>query len=467
MSSIRPVILCGGSGTRLWPDSREKFPKQFIPIINQKSLFDLTLDRIKKFKNSLKPLIITNEKYRFLVKDALSNQKVDATILLEPKGKNTGPAIYLAAKLLNNNDNLIFLPSDHYIGKDDILINSINKILESRDLVNSNWITFGITPTFPSTSYGYIKLYDKNFTNNKLFKVQKFVEKPKLNDAIKYCDSREYFWNSGIFIGNAKMIINSIRKHSPLISKNCDNLVKDELSLGKQSEYIFDVKKFNKIPSISIDVSVLQNSKNIYCNPIKCAWNDIGSWDRYFDTFSPKNNKNIIQIKSKNNSIKSSKRLITTIGVRDLNIVDNDDAILIAKKGLDEDMRLLISALDKKNKIELKENIFENRPWGKFEILYTSKNVKIKKITVNPQSRLSKQLHYYRSEHWLIIQGSALVYKNGKIKNYKKGESVDIPKESVHYIENNTNKFLKFIELQMGTYFGEDDIIRLDDIYGR
>ena len=263
------------------------------------------------------------------------------------------------------------------------------------------------------------------------------------------------------------MIINSISKHAPLISKYCNILVKDEPNLDKQCEYIFNVKKFDKIPSISIDVSVLQNSKNIYCNPIKCEWNDIGSWDRYFNTFPPKNNKNIIQIKSKNNSIKSSKRLITTIGVKDLIIVDNDDATLIAKKGLDEDMRLLISALDKKNKLELKENIFENRPWGKFENLFVSKNLKIKKITVNPKSRLSKQFHNFRSEHWFIIEGKASVFKDGEIKILKKGNSIDIPNKSIHYIQNETNKLLIFIEIQMGSYFGEDDIVRLDDIYER
>ena len=209
-------------------------------------------------------------------------------------------------------------------------------------------------------------------------------------------------------------------------------------------------------------------SKNIYCYPIECDWNDVGSWDRFFKCFpNTKNNKNIIQVKSKNNSIKSNKRLIATIGVEDLIVVDSQDAILIAKKGLEESMRFLISTLSKKKMPQLKENVFENRPWGRFENILVNKNLKIKNISVNPKSRLSKQFHNFRSEHWFITKGTALVYKDGKKITLKKGQSIDIPRKSIHYIENKSKTILNFIEIQMGTYFGEDDIKRLDDIYGR
>ena len=212
----------------------------------------------------------------------------------------------------------------------------------------------------------------------------------------------------------------------------------------------------------------MENSSNIVCCPLQCDWNDVGSWDNFIECFPQKtNSKNVIQINSKNNFVKSKNKLITTLGVNDLIVIDNDDAILISKKGLYDDFKKLISVLKKHNFPQLKENIFENRPWGKFENILTSKNLKIKKITVNPKSRLSKQFHNFRSEHWFVIKGKGFVYKDGRIKSLSKGQSIDIPKKCVHYIENKSKNNLIFIEIQMGTYFGEDDIVRLEDIYGR
>ena len=456
MSSIRPVILCGGAGTRLWPDSRENFPKQFIPVLNNQSLFDLTINRIKKIKNILKPIIITNKNYKFHVRDALLKQNLDASIILEPAMKNTTPAIYIVSKILNNDDNLIILPSDHYIGNDEIFLKGLNNILKLKQKVKSNWITFGITPNFPSTSYGYLKLNKHVHQLENIYKVDKFIEKPILNDAKKYIKSNTFFWNSGIFIGNTKMIITSINAHAPSLSKRCDKILK-KIDYSKLKDvYEFNQNDFDKIPSISIDYSVLEKSKNIYCYPIECDWNDVGSWDRFFKCFpNTKNNKKIIQVKSKNNSNKSNKRKIATIGVEELIVVDSQDAILIAKKGLEESMRFLISTLSKKKMPQLKENVFENRPWGRFENILVNKNLKIKNISVNPKSRLSKQFHNFRSEHWFITKGTALVYKDGKKITLKKGQSIDIPRKSINYIENKSKTILNFIEIQMGTYFSE------------
>ena len=457
--------MCGGSGTRLWPASRETFPKQFIPVVNGKSLFELTLERVKSIKDILKPIVITNEKYKFLVRDALVNNKLKATVLLEPIGRNTAPAIYLALKLVNDDENLIIMPSDHFIGKNENFFQKVNKILSKK--ISSEWITLGITPDFPSTSYGYIKL-EKNSKNRSIFEVSKFVEKPNLIKAKSYIKSKNYLWNSGIFIGNAKIMRNSIKKNAPLISKKCDIAFKKVIFSNKKDEYLFNLIDFKEIPVASIDVAVIEKSNYIECSPIECEWNDVGSWEQYFKCFPNKNNvKKIVQVQSKNNSIKSANKLITTIGVQDLIIVDNQDSILIAKKGLEEKMRDLIKSLQVKNIPELKDNIFEKRPWGKFENIFTSKTIKIKKITVNPLSKLSKQFHNFRSEHWFIIKGNAIVYKDGEINTLKKGDSVDIPKKSIHYIENKTKNNLIFIEIQMGEYFGEDDIIRIDDIYDR
>ncbi len=460
---IQPVILCGGSGTRLWPESRELFPKQFIPILNQDSLFDITLKRLSLIHNCKKPIIVTNEKYNFLVRDVLHKLNIEATIILEPIGRNTAPAIYLASSFSKKSDTLLVLPADHYIGNNKLFIKSLNYVFKMNNI--NDWITLGITPTSPSTSYGYIKIDEKS-SNNKIFKVEKFIEKPKTNLAKKLYKS-QHFWNSGIFIGNSNMILKSIRKHAPNLAQKCD-LTLNNVKKTKNNEYLFELKLFNKIPAISIDFSIIEKSKNVLCHPISCEWNDIGSWEKFFENIPFKNKpKKVIQVRSKNNFIKTKNRLIATIGINDLIIVDTNDATLIAKKGLEEKMRDITSILTKNNHSELKENLFETRPWGKFETLHASENLKIKKITVKPKSRLSKQFHYFRSEHWFITYGKASIYKDGEIFKLKKGQSIDIPKKSIHYIENTTNEELIFIELQMGTYFGEDDIIRLDDIYGR
>jgi len=460
----RPIILCGGSGTRLWPESREKFPKQFIPVLKGKTLFDLTLERLNNIKNLLPPIIITNVQYKYLVKDSLNLQKLNAKIVLEPIGKNTTAAIYIASKITDKNENLLFMPSDHHIEDNSIFVKKVNDILKHND--TRNWITLGITPRYASTSYGYINLKNNSVKNN-LFKVKAFIEKPDKHKANEFFKSKEYLWNSGIFIGNAKMIENSIKTNAPDISKTCDVVLKNVTLSENKNEYLFNLKDFKKIPSIPIDISVIEKSTNILCAHINCKWNDVGSWDRYFECF-PKNKKGkVVQVKSKNNCIKSNKKLIATVGIENLIVVDTNDAILIAKKGLEENMRHLINSLKQNNFLELTENSFEYRPWGKFENILVSKKFKIKKITVNPKSRLSKQFHNFRSEHWFITEGKANVFKDGEIKKLKKGQSIDIPKKSVHFIENYTHKILTFIEIQMGEYFGEDDIIRIEDIYER
>lgn len=462
---IVPVILCGGTGTRLWPESRAQLPKQFINVGNQENLFDLTLKRLLKIKNITKPIIITNEKYKFLVRDSLAKFNLKATLILEPIGKNTAPAIYIASQLVNESDNLLVMPSDHYINKNSRFIKDINEVFLENIL--SKFIVFGVTPTFPSTSYGYIETKAQNIYNH-LIKVSRFVEKPNLKKAKNYFNSKNFFWNAGIFVGGAKNFSNSIRKFEPLIAKFCDLNLKKSKMLKHEDELYFNKSLFNKIPSISIDFAVMERSNDILCKTLDCGWTDIGSWDKYFEIFPRnRNNKHVIQVQSKNNNIKTSERIVATIGVNDLNIIDNKDAILITKKGLDTQMRELISILEKKNIKQLYENTFENRPWGKFENLIETEKYKIKKITVNPYGKLSKQYHNHRSEHWIIVSGKAKIFKDNDYIFLKKGDSIDIPEECIHYIENETDEDLIFIEIQMGTYFGEDDIIRLEDKYGR
>jgi len=462
--SIRIVILCGGSGTRLWPESRQNLPKQFIPIFKGKSLFELTLERIKEINNQKNPIVITNKAHGFLVKESLQKYKIKATIILEPESKNTAGAIYMAAKTSCENDTLIIMPSDHLIPNTDEFKKSFDYLIDNK--CNKNWITFGIKPTSPSEAYGYIKIDNKQ--NNKLFNVIEFVEKPNLDKAKMMLLEDNYLWNSGIFAGNSLMILKSIRKHANQIAKVCDLVFDHKIVSNEKNEINFDKKQFTKIPSNSIDFAVMEKEKNIKLFPLKCEWNDLGSWDAIskIKNFDLKTN-NIIEIESKNNFIRSNKKLIATIGINNLIIIDNDDAILIAKKGKTEKVKLIVAELNKKNMKEGIESTYEIRPWGNFKILLDSKVSKVKKLNISPRKRLSLQYHNFRSEHWVVIKGTATIFIDGKILKLISGMSIDIPMKSQHYIHNNSDDELIIIETQLGEYFGEDDIIRLDDPYKR
>lgn len=461
---MRAIILCGGSGTRLWPESRESLPKQFISLFDDKTLLDLTVERVSKIKWKKKPIFICNEKHVYLVRTTLHKYDIDAYIFLEPERKNTCCAIYLAAKYCSPEDKLLIMPSDHFIPNSEKFINAINKI---SDNLNPNyWITMGVKPIKPSEAYGYIKV-DKN--SYKIFyKVESFIEKPSKKLAIKLIKDENCFWNAGIFIANANKIINSTKKYAPEIAFQCDKVFK-KISLNKlKNEISFSSKLFSQIPNQSIDYAILEHEEKILLYPFNHDWNDIGSWDALaeIDNKKPVVNR-FVQINSKNNYIKSDKRVIATIDVNDLIIIDNDNCTLISKKGSSEKVKLAVNKLVEQKIFEAKEHSFEYRPWGKFENILISEEFKIKKVTVNPNSRLSKQYHNFRNEHWFVVEGKAIVFQDGEKKKLKKGQSIDIPKKSIHYIHNYTQNILIFIEIQTGKYLGEDDIIRIEDIYER
>lgn len=462
---IKPVILCGGSGTRLWPTSRENYPKQFIPLFNKRSLFDLTVERVSKLKNTSMPIIICSEKHSFYIKSSLEKFNVSADLLFEPEEKNTTAAIYFSAKHSFEDDNLLIMPSDHYI-PDYIKFNkTIEKICSINDF--TAWITLGIKPIKASEAFGYIQTFNNN--HDSLLDVKSFVEKPKLEIAKEMITKNNYFWNSGIFLGKSSMIINSIKKHAPLISQLCDNTTFTRTKNKMFNETYFDKTLFKEIISQSIDYSVMEKEDRIKLFPIDYEWNDLGSWDSISEIKSINENKdeNVIEIDSKNNFIWSDNKIIATLGVEDLIIINNDNAILVAKKNTTEKVKDIVSKLHIKKFSEATEHSFEYRPWGKFENLLISDYCKVKKLQVLPYRRLSLQYHKYRSEHWLIVSGKAYIYLDGKKLILNKGQSIDIPLGSHHYIENKTSENLIVIETQLGTYFGEDDIIRIDDPYKR
>ena len=463
--SLRVVILCGGSGLRLWPESRQNLPKQFIPIIDGKCLLDLTIERSLYIQNQGKPIFICNKKHNFLVKESIDKFKLDADIILEPEGKSTTAAIYLSAKHCSTNDNLLIMPADHLIPDNKKFAEIISNISNISSF--KNWITLGVKPTKPSEAYGYIKA-SKIHKNKNLLKVEKFIEKPTKEIASMFIKDRTYFWNAGIFLGNSAMIQKSIVKHAPEISIPCDEAFKYKKISNENNEISFSDNLFSKIPSKSIDFSVMEHASNINLYPMNEKWNDVGSWDSLSEIYGYKNlSQNVVEVDSYDNFIRSKKRIIATIGIKDLIIIDSDNATLIAKKNHSEKVKLIAKKLMKNNNFSALISTFEKKPWGQFQNLLDNSNCKIKQLKVNPKQRLSLQYHNYRSEHWLIIKGTATVYLEGKISQLTKGMSIDIPKKHSHYIHNETNEELIIIETQLGTYFGEDDIIRLDDPYNR
>ena len=461
--NYRTVILCGGSGTRLWPESRKNLPKQFIPIINEKSLFELTLKRALKLQNSIDPIIVCNKNQAFLVKETLEKLKLNALLILEPEGKNTTAAIYLASLAALENDTLVIMPSDHLITEEDKFCSEIKEIKKHTDF--EKWVTLGIKPNKPSDAYGYIEVDN---LNAKILKVVNFFEKPTRSKAINFIKKNTFFWNAGIFLGKASMIRNSIQMHASSISKICDSVFKEKIISNNDNEINFSQELFSKIPSKSIDFAVMEFEKNIQLYPINSSWSDVGSWDAISEINNYKKpKKNIVEIDSKNNFIRNDGRFIATIGVENFIIIDNDNATLIAKKNESEKVKDIVKQFSKKGFLVGEEHSFEKRPWGQFENLLTSEYCKVKRLEVSPRKRLSLQYHDFRSEHWLVVIGQATIYLDGNIFKVEEGMSIDIPKKSAHYIHNDTDNKLVIIETQLGTYFGEDDIVRLDDPYKR
>lgn len=462
--SIRPVILCGGSGTRLWPDSRKSFPKQFIPMINGVSLFDLTLQRLQNTPTFTTPIIIASKNHAFIVKEAIYKNNLNAKVILEPEGKNTTAAIYLAAKESKKTDHLFIMPSDHLI-PELLYFKKVIKEINDLNTLNS-WLIFGIKPSIPSEAYGYIQT-DK-IDGNKLLNVNFFIEKPTKAKAEELLLNNGVFWNAGMFFAHSNTIISSIKKHASKIASSCDIAYSSKIILKNNNYITYRDELFKQIPSKSIDYTIMEVEKNIKLFPLNMKWSDVGSWDAVaeINKIQP-SSKKIIQINSKNNFIKNNDKVIATIGIQDLIVINTSNAILIAKKNQTEKVKDIVEYLKDNNMQEAVENTFEKRPWGRFDNLYDSEECKVKRLEIQPFQRLSMQYHNHRSEHWLVVEGQAHVFLDNKTREMNPGESIDIPLGSKHFIENKTKNKLIIIETQLGTYFGEDDIVRLEDPYER
>ena len=461
---IIPVILCGGSGTRLWPLSRKLYPKQFISLVNDNTLFQDTILRLPK--EVANPLIVCNEEYRFLAAEQLRQINKDSNeIILEPIGKNTAPAIALAALAAGNDPILLVLPADHVIEDEEYFKKLVLKALSLAE--SGKLITFGVVPTKAHTGYGYIKS-GRKLDNG--FVVDQFMEKPSIQNAKRYFESGEYYWNSGIFLFNSSRYLEELNKFRPDIYQACKNSMR-----GTKTDFNFlrvDKESFKECPNESVDYAVMENTADAVVIPMDVGWSDIGSFSSLWDITNKDKNGNVIQgdvitHNSNNSFIRSDDKMIAAIGVDNLVIAATKDAVMIANKDNAHDVNIIARQLKDNKRNEWKTHREVYRPWGKYDLVDFGDHYQVKKITVKPGAALSLQKHQHRAEHWIVVIGTAKVTKGKETILLAENESVDIPIGMIHSLENPGKVDLELIEIQTGSYLGEDDIIRLEDQYGR
>ncbi len=465
---IVPVILSGGSGTRLWPLSRKLYPKQFISLINETTLFQDTIMRLPSEASS--PLIICNEEHRFIVAEQLRQINSSNTgIILEPIGKNTAPAVAIAAMnlLIDNKDPiLLVLSADHLIDNNKNLLQAIrvaNKIAEQGKMV-----ALGVKPLKPELGYGYIEV--DNSKKNEYYDILSFTEKPNLEIAKKYLESGNHYWNSGIFMFKASIYLKELKKYEPEIFAICK---KSCIKVPKDLDFIrLDNEEFYKCPNKSIDYAVMEKTNIGVVVPFDGIWSDIGSWQALWNS-KPKDIDNnvsegdIILSKVKSSYIYSSSRLVAVNDLSDIVIIDTQDALLVSSKKSSQDIKYIVEKLKNSNRSESDNHRKVYRPWGYFDSIDCGENFKVKRIFVKPAAKLSLQKHQKRSEHWVVVKGTAIVTCGNKVFNLEENQSTYIPRGEIHRLENNGDETLEIIEIQTGEYFGEDDIIRLEDEYKR
>jgi mannose-1-phosphate guanylyltransferase len=465
---IVPVILSGGSGTRLWPLSRTLYPKQFLDLVDETTLFQDTILRLPKALE--KPLVICNEEQRFLAAEQLRQIQVEPNgIILEPEGKNTAPAIALAAlKLKERGDDplLLVLPADHLI--QDITAFHKSITVAEHLAMSDKLVTFGIMPNKTETGYGYIEI-DKNEPND-YFNIKSFKEKPNMKDAQKFISSGNYLWNSGMFMFKSSTYLNELKKFEPYILKACKKAFETEY---KDLDFIrLNNNEFFKCPNKSIDYAVMEKTDKSLVVPLNANWSDIGSWEALFNSKEKDIDGNVYQgdvllDNVKNTFAYSSNRLVTITGVSDLIVVDTQDALLVSNRNNAQNIKNIVSILKNNNRPETENHRKVFRPWGYYDCIDSDLGFQVKRILVNPGAKLSLQKHQYRAEHWVIVKGVASITFKDKVFNLVENQSTYIPKNEIHRLENKEKIPLEIIEIQTGSYLGEDDIIRLEDDYQR
>ena len=467
---IIPVILSGGSGTRLWPLSRKQYPKQYLPLVGDNTMLQETILRLNGLDNLADPIIVCNASHRFLVAEQC--QQIDIKnpiILLEPVGINTAPAIAAAAlqSLKNSNDAvLLVLSADHVIQDVEAFHQAINIAISQAQ--EDKLVTFGIVPTDANTGYGYIKSSKDNIED--AYKVEEFVEKPDPETAQSYLEKGNYLWNSGMFMFKATVLIDELTTHSPEIIASVNNAVNNA---EQDLDFIrLDKQAFESSPSDSIDYALMEKSDNVVVVPLDALWNDIGTWSALHDIGIKDTNGNVIKgdaitRDTTNTYINANHHIVATIGVDNLIVVDTSDATFIATQDKAQEVKSLVESLQSDGRDEGTIHRKVYRPWGWYDSIESGKNFQVKRLHVNPGAKLSLQMHHKRAEHWVVVSGTAAVVNGEEVLTLKEGDSTYVPIGTTHSLENKTNEPLEVIEVQSGIYLGEDDIVRFKDIYGR
>lgn len=471
---LLPVIMAGGTGSRLWPMSRELYPKQFLSLYGGNSMLQETVSRLDGLRVE-DPLVICNEQHRFLVAEQLRKiSKLSNNIILEPIGRNTAPAIALAAFLATIKDNdedplLLVLAADHVIEDVDAFHNAVNKAIPLA--TRGELVTFGIVPSGPETGYGYIKrgnILEDSITD--VFSVMSFVEKPDLDTAKSYVDSGEYYWNSGMFLFRATRYLEELSKFRPDIYSACQLAMK-ELQPDSIEEFIrIDNNAFVNCPDESVDYAVMEKTSSAVVVPLDANWNDVGSWSALWDV----NNKNaegnvllgdVFTDNSLNCYINSEEQLVAAIGLNNLVIVSTKDALLVVDKSQVQDVKKIVNYLKNNGRREYKVHRESYSPWGHSDKIVSSQRYNINKVTVKPGGKFSLQMHHHRAEHWVVLSGTAKITVDDNDYLLTENQSTFIPVGSKHMLENPGKIPLEILEIQSGSYLEEDDIVRFKDHY--
>lgn len=469
---IYPVILSGGSGTRLWPMSRAAHPKQLLPLVSGKSMLQDTVTRLRDWPELMRPLFIAGNEHRFMIAEQL--REIDVTplhILLEPFGKNTAPAIAAAAHFLRKLDPeavMLVLPADHVIGNLDAFRDALGRAhdaLRSRGLV-----TFGVVPTYPETGYGYIRRGQAVDADGHAFQVDAFVEKPEFELAQSYLGSGEYYWNSGMFMFHAETYLSELEKFQPITVTASAEALRN--ALHDMDFCRLDAQAFGQCRSESIDYALMERTQLALVVPADIGWNDVGSWSALLDVAECDADCNALRgdVYVENTSdtlIRAESRFVAALGVKDLVVVETADAVLVAHRDNVQDVRNVVDHLKRMGRDECVQHTRVYRPWGCYEKIDSGARFHVKRITVKPGHKLSLQMHHHRAEHWVVVRGTALVTCDEQTRLLSENESTYIPIGQKHRLENPGKFPLEIIEIQTGSYLGEDDIVRFDDVYQR
>jgi len=467
--TIHPIVLCGGSGTRLWPISRKALPKQFAPLIDGKSLLQLTLERMRKLSSTV--TCVAAEDHRFLVQEAIEQAQVRGRQILEPMGRNTAAAMAVAALLSEPDDVLLFAPADHHIPDADAFAATVRAGVDAA--LAGQIVTFGIVPSFPSTAYGYIEsgapLSDAG-TGPAGNSVVRFVEKPTVDVAQALLLKGSYFWNAGIFLIQSKTLIAALRQHAPDILAACQQAIGTPLVDGNFVR--LHREAFEACRSESIDYAVLEKHSDIAVVKFDGAWSDVGSWNAVANLYPADDSGNRLSgmasaMNARNTFVHAPIRPVVALGTEDLIIVDTQDAVLVASAAYAEQVKDVVKMLNTEGRLEATEHRRVARPWGAYDSVDSGERFQVKRLTVKPGAKLSLQMHHHRAEHWIVVKGTAKVTRDEETVLVRENESVYIPLGTVHRLENPGKVLLEVIEVQSGSYLGEDDIVRFDDTYGR